>query len=263
MKKFFLISVAALTVGATAPSQAADLPVKAAPVAVVAAYNWTGWYVGANAGYAWGKSDVITHVDGAGTFYNPANIPPINANGASSVNPKGFTGGIQAGYNLQFGSLVTGFEVDFNYFGVKASRSVSAAYLANPTTGYTINQEVKADWLLTARPRVGVAVNNWLFYLTGGLAVTNVKYTNSYVETFYPSAQNGSVSKTKLGWTAGLGTEYALLNTWSVKAEYLYAGFGSVSSNVPIVAPGSQTAPFSNSANLKEHIVRFGINKKL
>jgi outer membrane immunogenic protein len=262
------LSVALIaTISAVAFTQiasAADMPTKApVMVAAPAIYNWTGFYVGVNAGGAWGKSDVVTHVNGAGTFYNPGNIPPINANGNSTVDPNGFTGGGQIGYNWQFNPhWVFGVEADINYFGVKGSRAVSAPYLFNPTTGYTINQEVKADWLFTARPRLGWAVNNWLIYVTGGLAVTDLHYNNSYVETFYPSAQNGSVSSTKAGWTVGGGVEYALLNRWSVKLEYLYVEFDNVSSAVPIVAPGGFTAPFSNSANLKENIVRAGLNYK-
>jgi outer membrane immunogenic protein len=210
-----------------------------------------------------GRSDVSTQVNGPGTFFALGNIPAINSNGLGSVNPQGFTGGVQAGYNWQSGATVLGVETDFNYFGTKGSRSATATYTFNAPTGYTINQEVKTTWLFTARPRLGLAANNWLFYVTGGLTVTNLKYNNTYVETFYPSAQDGSVSKTKLGWTAGIGVEYALLNSWSVKAEYLHVDFGSVSSAVPIVVvPGGNTAPFSNSANLRSEIVRLGVNKK-
>jgi outer membrane immunogenic protein len=225
-----------------------------------APYDWTGWYAGVNVGGAWGTSDVVTQT-APGNFFNPANVPAINSNGNSKVDPNGFTGGIQAGYNRQYGALVTGIEADFDYFGTKASRSVSAPYITVPASSYTINQEVKTTWLFTARPRVGWAANNWLLYVTGGLAVTGLDYKNSLVDTFYPAAENGSVTQARLGWTAGFGVEYALLNSWSVRTEYLHAAFGSVSSNVPIVSAAA-AAPINNSANLNENIVRLGINKK-
>jgi outer membrane immunogenic protein len=254
------------TAAFTQLASAADLPAKAytkAPV-MVADYNWTGWYAGLNAGGAWGKSDVVTRADGVGTYFAGTSVTSIAANGNDSVRPNGFTGGVQAGYNWQTGNLVTGLEADFNYFGTKASRSVTVTYPCCAPTSYTINQEVKTDWLFTARPRLGFTNNNWLWYATAGVAITNLKYNNSFTDTFAAAIENGSVSKTKVGWTAGAGAEYALLNSWSVKAEYLYVDFGSVSSTgtLTTVPPGS-TAPFSHSAILKSHIVRFGINKKI
>jgi len=254
------------TVFATSVAVAADMPTKA-PTALPppAVYNWTGFYVGLNAGGAWGQSDVVTQVNGVGTFFNVLNPPAINANGNSTVDPSGFTGGIQAGYNWQAGGWVFGIEADFNYFGLKDSRSVTAQYtFSAPVANYTINQQVETDWLFTLRPRLGWAFNNWLLYATGGLAVTEIKYTNTFVDGYYPSLQNGSVSKTQVGWTAGVGVEYAYMNSWSAKLEYLYTDFGNVSSNVPIVASTSTaiTAPMSNSANLKANIVRVGLNKK-
>jgi outer membrane immunogenic protein len=95
--------------------------------------------------------------------------------------------------------------------------------------------------------------------VTGGLAVTELKYNNTFTETFSGLFENGSVSKTKAGWTVGGGVEHAVLNAWSVKAEYLYVDFGSVSST-GVTQRFDET--FSHSANLKSHIVRAGINYK-
>jgi outer membrane immunogenic protein len=73
---------------------AADLPAKVytkAPPPVVAVYNWTGFYVGGNVGYSWGRSrDDSTLANTAGTV--------LFAN-SSSVNLDGIVGGGQIGYN--------------------------------------------------------------------------------------------------------------------------------------------------------------------
>src|SRR5262245_24659799 len=120
------------TVSAVAFAQiasAADLPRKApayAPPPPV--YNWTGWYVGLNAGATWGHSDVNSAFScpGPGScFYsNPLNLAAFSAAGTGSLSDTGFIGGIQTGYNWQSGNLVAGVEADFNSFNFHKSSSV-------------------------------------------------------------------------------------------------------------------------------------------
>jgi opacity protein-like surface antigen len=154
--------------------------------------------------------------------------------------------------------------VDFEALALSASRSITTEYLSALGTFFTINQSVKTDWLFTARPRVGWANDNWLFYVTGGLAVTGLKYNNTFADTYGPSFENASISKTKVGWVVGGGVEYGLTRNWSVKAEYLYMDFGSVSSIGDVTAPsqpgGTGGALLSNSADLKPNVIRAGIN---
>ncbi|MDI4663363.1 porin family protein [Xanthobacter autotrophicus] len=94
-----LLASAALVAGVTlaAPAVAADLSGRypAPYVQPVAAFTWTGFYIGANAGYGWGST--------------------VNS------DPGGFIGGVQAGYNFQFASpFVLGIEADFNLSGLSA-----------------------------------------------------------------------------------------------------------------------------------------------
>ncbi|MFG1271075.1 outer membrane protein [Xanthobacter flavus] len=96
MRIRLLASAAALAGFALAtPAGAADLGYPAPYVQPVAAFTWTGFYLGANAGYGWGSS--------------------------SFSSPGGFLGGFQAGYNFQFGSpIVLGVETDFDFAGMSA-----------------------------------------------------------------------------------------------------------------------------------------------
>ena len=191
-------------------------------------------------------------------------MPAIAAVGAQTVNSNGFTGGGQAGYNLQTGNIVWGVEVDFNYFGLTGSTSGSAVYPCCAPTTFTVNSSVKTDWLLTARPRIGYASGNWLFYATGGLAVTNLKGSFTFTDTFAAAAESASFNTTKVGWTAGAGVEVGLGGNWTAKAEYLYVDFGSVSvSSSNLVAPAGTAWPmngFTHNADLKANIVRAGLN---
>ncbi|HXW25086.1 MAG TPA: outer membrane protein [Xanthobacteraceae bacterium] len=197
MKRIVLgAAVAAL---AAAAAGAADLPpappvTKAPVVAPLAAYDWTGFYVGINGGGAWGQSSF----DGAtGTLGN--------------FGTSGWLAGATAGYNLQYGHAVFGLEGDIDWTNINGS----AACVGGTATCQTQN-----DWLGTARGRLGYAFDRFLPFVTGGLAVGNI---NANVPGF------GSASNTNLGWTVGGGLEVALGGNWTAKAEYLYVDLGSFS----------------------------------
>ena len=107
--KFLGASVAALALLTTSFSaQAADIPrpVYKGPRSVVAYYNWTGFYIGANGGYGWGSSDWKAPV--------------------VSVKPKGWLAGGTIGYNYQMGSFVWGLEGDFDWADVADSTACGA-----------------------------------------------------------------------------------------------------------------------------------------
>jgi outer membrane immunogenic protein len=208
------VSLAALM---TAPiaAHAADLPRSyKAPAYVAPVFaNWTGFYVGLNAGYGFGKSDW--------------DFPAV------SPSPKGFVGGVTLGYNFQTGLWLWGIEGDLDYSGMKGS--------ADCVLG---SCETKTSWLGTARGRFGYAGwNNWLPYLTGGAAFGDVKATSS----------RGDASKTKVGWTAGAGVEYAMWSNWSVKAEYLYVDLGKFDCGITCGAA-------SDNVSFKANVVRAGVN---
>ena len=157
MSKFVLRALALIAAAWTMSAQAADLNYGSrAPYTVnqpLNAYSWAGPYLGGNLGYAWGSVD-----------NNP-------------TKPSGFAGGIQAGYNLQTGPWVFGIEGDIQASG--AEQTFAPWKFSNP-------------WFGTLRGRAGYALNNVLFYGTGGLAFGELRAT-----TFGLSESN-----TNAGWTA-------------------------------------------------------------
>jgi outer membrane immunogenic protein len=264
MKKILLGAVALIAIGA-APALAADLPAapvytKAPPPEVV--YNWTGFYIGGNAGYAGGSSSTSTAVPGAPLATAIASAA-YSAIASPSVSPNGFTGGAQIGYNWQVNRAVWGIEADINAFDVRGTSNTAG----RPSDGSDPLQSatsVSSDWLATFRGRVGfLAAPRALIYATGGLAVADVKYSQTNFiagcgETGGGCSEVAGVSTTRAGWTAGAGIEYAITNNWSVKGEYLYVDLGSVSTTALVNVTG--TPPFAHSANLKENIGRVGLN---
>jgi outer membrane immunogenic protein len=268
MKKFLLGLIGAIAVAA--PVAAADLPARAytkAPAYIDPASNWTGFYVGLNAGGAWGRSDATTTTVFSPTgFFATTSPAAIAIAGAQRINTSGFTGGLTAGYNWQASNIVFGLESDFNYFGLRGSSSGTGIYPCCAPTNFTVNSSVSSDWLITLRPRVGITTHNWLFYVTGGLAVANVKDRFTFTETFAGGTESASISRTKAGWTVGAGTEYALAMGWSVKAEYLYVDLGretTTSTNFVSTFGAAPTNVFTHSVDLRSNIVRVGLNYKL
>lgn len=254
MKKL-VIALAGLAI--TGSAWAADIPVKApaykAP-AVAPIYNWTGFYVGANAGYGWGHSDITSFLDPIATL----NRQTIGIAASPSLRPSGFTGGLQAGYNYQVNRIVFGLETEIDYFHLSDSQGSTTAY---PVLGgnFTVNSSVKTDWLFTLRPRIGYAVDRFMVYGTGGLAVTRVKYDVTLTDTFGTN-DIFSAAQTKAGWTAGGGLEYALGNHWTVKGEYLYTHFDSLTAAPTFT--GAAATVFRHEVPLNASIVRVGANYK-
>jgi outer membrane immunogenic protein len=244
------------------------MPVQAAPPA--APMTWTGFYIGANAGGAWGHSDP--------TLTGNPDAPPLSFGPALSappgLAPRGFIGGAQAGYNWQSGQAVFGAEVDFSGLDAKADASLSPFFSFKGTQ--RLDWSSRYDWLFTARLRGGFLVApNWLLYATGGLAVTHVK--DSVVCTSsatLPIGECGSTppgssvtwseSKTLTGGTIGGGIETMFAPNWTARVEYLFARFKDTTPPVTSFSGFTSVAPsqplFSFNHNL--NIVRFAINYK-
>lgn len=220
--------------------------------------DFSGGYFGLNAGGAWGDSDVATTV-AAGTYFAGSSVTQINADGVENFRPNGWTGGAQVGYNWQNGSTVFGIEADIGALNLSESSVTTTNYSCCVGSAYTLTQSVDTDWMGTVRGRLGVANGAALFYVTGGLAVTELKYGVNFTDTFAAATlTGGDISETKYGWTAGVGAEWAM-GPGRLKLEYLYADFGDVSST-STVNGGVNSAPGAHSADLIANIGRIGYN---
>jgi len=198
MTRFTSLALAAALLGSVS-AHAADLaPAPVEPYApAVLPFSWTGFYVGAHAGYGTGSSDLFIDAKGSGDV--------------GDWSSDGFFGGAQVGYNQQFGGFVIGAEIDGSFSGIDGDLS-----LADLTV-----TDTDLDWFGTARLRAGFAWDRALFYGTGGVAFGEVE--NSILVG--PDTR-ASGSDTSVGWTAGLGLEYAFLDNWSAKVEYLHVDLG-------------------------------------
>ncbi|MDB5509533.1 MAG: porin family protein [Hyphomicrobiales bacterium] len=219
----------------TSAASAADLPRRnVAPIFSAPIFTWTGFYLGAHAGYTWGKAQ--------GRYSDGAAI-------AGSTSPGGFLGGLHAGYNWQTGALVLGVEGDVDYTRFKGSRALTytATGLATGLTG-----KVAQDWQGSVRARVGYAIDNILLYGTGGLALTSVD------TTLAGAGVSRTLTSSRMGWTLGAGAEFAFSHNWSTRVEYRYTDFGRKNATFNAVA----LVPVVGNVRLKEQAVTVGVSYK-
>jgi outer membrane immunogenic protein len=218
-KGFGLLATVLAGTGAAGAADLAPVYTKAPPVFIS---DWAGFYLGINGGGGWGE----TKFD-----------PPFNGFlfGEKNKISGGLFGG-HAGYNWQYGSVVTGLEVDFDGADIKGTNG-SPAFFIFPAG--TFQRTVKFDELATARARLGYTVlPNWLVYGTAGAAWGHSSDTFAIPVIGFSTTANAN----NFGWTAGAGVEYKFYNNWILRAEYLHYDFAKTAYSFPaFIAPNAST----------------------
>jgi outer membrane immunogenic protein len=215
-------------------------------------FTWTGFYAGVNAGWVQNQSRVDnrgfsgTNLDAALNAAFPARL--------GSTSRSGFIGGVQAGYNQQFGMFVAGIEADINWLGDRRS-TTSTTRLGNVNVG----TRSRTDWLGTARLRAGVAIDRLMVYGTGGLAFGAPNHRTT-VSIGGATTHTGSSDDMKAGWTLGGGAEFAFTDNVTMKAEYLYYDLGRTTVTANPV--GANTGTLRTRYDNNGHIARVGLNYK-
>lgn len=236
MKLVFVTALVA--VAAIGSARTADLPVKAPEPAPVA-YNWSGCYLGIEGGGNWGRS---SETDAANP--NPALVGlPLVA----PFNLSGVLAGGTAGCNYQAGTWVFGVEGDASWTNTNGTANDL------PPFNTASKNPVSEKWIDTVRGRVGVAWDRALFYGTGGIAFAGTDVVKC-------PAVVGCVddSQTRTGWTAGVGVEYALWQSLSLKIEYLHADLGT-GRYIPLIVTANGSTD-SRYVRFTDDIVRAGLN---
>lgn len=193
--------------GADAVMQDPAVAPQAAPSSV---YTWSGPYAGTFVGYNWTDFD---------------------QSGGPSIDADGFIGGIYTGVNIQSDRLVYGIEADVGGSDVDGTGFNSATGL--PVAG-------DSGVFGSVRGRVGVAYDPFLFFATGGVAVSNNELTLGAA----------SDDNTHFGWTLGAGVEAAVTDNLSSRVEYRYTDYESRDYNLGNV---------EFSSGFDEHSIRAGL----
>jgi outer membrane immunogenic protein len=213
-----------------------------APAPVPTLCDWTGFYMGLHAGGQFGHSET--------TDLDEWNLIAHHQFGYSE---SGFNGGAQFGYNFQWHRLVTGPEFDVGYMNLHGHGTEPGSPNGDS------RGETDSDFYTTLRGRVGVALDCWLIYATGG--GIGVNYTKRFIDdsAVFPGTGLIDARDTDFnwGWTVGGGVERMINRHWSIKAEYLYyklddEHFSGVSGGIR----------YGFNAETEGHILRAGLNYK-
>ncbi len=250
-------------------------------------FIWNGFYIGGNLGYGISEDPTtMTTTAGPGAIVVPAGTGIYGSPQTFNLGSRGWNGGGQIGYNLQFTpNWVVGFETDIQGADqryrqnciVPCGTNVALAPGIIPAifpVHFSDNSvEHRLRWFGTVRGRLGYAVGSALWYVTGGLAYAEIERSGSVAGTTsilglvtinsFSGAFNTSNIRT--GGTVGAGIEAQLGGGFSVKSEYLYMDFGRTTDtfNTVInagVGAGLVGATRTIDTETREHVFRIGVN---
>jgi outer membrane immunogenic protein len=274
MKRFAILFA---TTAFVTPAIAADVVYEEppAPMAVMAAPTWTGFYIGIQGGAAFNPEDPDS-LGLSSTFGNATSVPGLTVNGVpnsslasafgssfSSEFDESFIGGAHAGYDYQMGNFVLGGIIDINAVDIAQKQSA----FSNTPAFYTAERSL--DYLATARLRAGYTVTpTALAYVTGGLAYGEVDYSFSSNSPAITAANPARVFEDEddFGYTVGAGMEVKVTDNVSFGAEYLYTNLGGDSfttlnggpfdgnATAGVTIPGQATS-FSSNDDFDFHTV--------
>lgn len=203
MKKQLAGVLGAIILGiASGNASAADVDTPAA------AYDWSGPYIGLQAAYGFGETEMYNTSDTSGEF-----------------DYDGGLFGAAVGWNHQAGSFVFGVEGDLAWSNIEGSSTPDPCDLGGCN--------IDLNWLGTARLRAGYAFDNALIFAAGGLAAGEV-------EVDINDGFSGG-TETLVGWTIGAGAEFALSEALTAKLEYLYVDLGDMQTESAIITDASAT----------------------
>ena len=211
-----LLTTAAMAVF-TGGAYAADMgmPMKAPAPQPIPLPSWTGFYIGANVGSG--------RLNGTATGLHSDVSPCAYYGNSCSTSASGVVGGVEIGYDWQDRYFVYGVAADWTWTGLKHGRST--------VSGSTVfTYQAKVDWLASFRGRTGLAVDNTLVYLTGGLALGQLKSNLNKVDSFGVK-DSEALNTTAVGWVAGIGVEHKFTPNWSGTAEFRYYDLGRKTTN--------------------------------
>ncbi|WP_224000031.1 outer membrane beta-barrel protein [Aureimonas sp. SA4125] len=244
MKRFALLLASATAF--VSPALAADViydepPAPAPMVEAAPQYNWSGLYVGGQAGVAFNRDSGAFSSDTTGF------------SGGNDDSNSGFIGGGHIGYDYQMGNFVIGAVADLNYIDAEANTSYT---LPTATGTQTFGADQEINYVGTVRAKAGYAMDRFMVYATGGLAYADIEnsyngggtYTDGLGNAYDVSARTDNDD---IGYAVGGGFDVLATQNVSFGLEYLYTDLGESSVDVDYtpVAGGLGGASFSTDSN--------------
>lgn len=241
--------IVALAVGASGAAMAQTTP---------AAIDWSGFYVSGLAGATNGNADMKS-IAGRLQYFDATDARQIARVGKNDVDQWRPSGALAGGYGMQFGNILVGIEASANTLFIDDESVRRQEMDANPGSQSTIRQSVKADWMATLRPKLGWAQDNWLGYVTGGVAATQVRFDAQYTDNAFSGFSRATKQHFVAGWSLGFSGEYALDKNWALRGDYLFTRFGEVKSVSDVTSTNNPGGTMLHSADLDTHGLFIGV----
>lgn len=276
-----LIGAAFLFAG---PSFAADMAFKAPVMPLAPAFSWTGFYVGGDIGGFEARQSGTTNPFPSPGFGAPAilgaGVPGFgNLPTSHDLGGIGVLGGFHAGYNLQFANWLLGVEGDYTFLNrnVSNTQTVLQTFTTPAAPAFSMQLTASNHFLASARGRLGVTWDKWLFYATGGAAWTDTSYSATASGLVGGRVNLAGVgasttfSDSKLGFVVGAGAEWMITPNWLLRAEFLHYDFEGSSAVLPLVfanGPAGSSCPAGacnwavSTSRLQFETVRAGLSYK-
>ncbi len=228
--------------------------VQAADVAVAESVgiDWSGFYMGLHGGWGWADAEAEYGKDYLNEKCGPYEEHEVLSKGnfgqlgcAVDLKPDGGFVGAQAGFNHVFDNgLLLGVEGDYALASLNDSGEAGTGI-------FNTHVDLEIDQLASVRGRLGMAMGQWLPFVTAGWGWAHADRSTFNSNPFIGSSSDSNWHD---GWTLGAGAEYAINDTWSLKAEYRYYALGEETYGVNAIG-GEGT-----DVDLDLHTVQVGVN---
>ncbi len=233
-------------------------PVSAAEMS--SEHDWSGVYLGGHLGGGVGIGGGKMATSGfyaASGYWNTGNDGVARTVGARDLTSGVVDVGIKTGYNYQMGNFVPGIEFGLGLFKTQASQDRRGMYVnaANLGKGFDLHTTIATDWMLSVVPKLGYAIDRFLFQGGVGLALTRIRVSHTFNDD-YNTHESGSGAELKPGLMLSGAASYALSEAWAVKGEYAFTDFGRVHSKGSIGA----NPVIDQSFDLQAHTLRLGVD---
>ena len=222
---------------------------------------WEGHYIGFTTGVSSANADPTVNAKAKGYFIttDPGQTDPQASRDLEATN---VTGSLFWGLNRQIGNKVYGLEVDLSLTDYNEQyTSGNISYLTAPASTFSVVTNVKSDWAVGLRARLGYIREKSLFYVSAGPSIRQFKYDFTFTDTFHPQLINVNESKWNLGWTVGLGYEMKLPSTWSLKTELLHSSYKDIV-DAQSTTIGYPNDGFTHKLDFTEQSLRIGLYRK-
>ena len=237
MKRFLLAGATLLALATAQPTLAADAPVYKGPApAAIAVFNWSGFYIGGHAGWAWANSDW--------TFQNTNFFGPVGRQ--AGFRTDGGLAGAQVGFNYQTGNFLVGIEGTWSYSRLDRT-------IVSPVFALTDQWRTEIKSLYTVAARLGAIWDRSLWYVKGGWAggCVNLSATSTF-----GGATLWNPGCDRSGWVIGAGIEYMLAPNWIFGLEYNYIDLGSKTYTANNTGASTSLTSINDSTKLQTVIAR-------